>query len=487
MKIIILRAFATWVLWLKTADGWTLHDDRMLAKQIAGYRDMHDTARRKALNRLLAEADDIFKARVPACLPNIKRSDAAVKSLSDYRSGCAAFLHLTMLFAAENAGCILVSYLLAGLHAEALRRYAPDIRFGISVADRSEGIADIIQAIVKSVVDRARWHGRHCRITRSAVLDCRNSNPLIGNKPLDFTCVRLNAHHKLRTPAFYSDTAACILGADSTFLREVEPYMRDACVFLVGCSANDWGAMRLSSGDLSWYDPAVLNGLQEQRQQIAAVLHEWWQALDDEAAWAANIVAQAKASFGKPDSRYVAVTLNPKQLRDAVAYRVLLSFLDFAVEQNWLAAEDADHYRTVAKSAFDPEPIEQVPVQRMEQPDVFRQIMDRMIEECSAKIVPLSERFVKADKPLAAYREISGELYLVMLETAWARWYLRAARKAGVDTSFAQQPNWEREMQKLLCEADMIKTPSSGYRYRYDLYGNGSRDSTYVIALPVHR
>lgn len=166
---------------------------------------------------------------------------------------------------------------------------------------------------------------------------------------------------------------------------------------------------------------------------------------------------------------------------------MLLSFLDFAVEQNWLAAEDADHYRTVAKSAFDPEPIEQVPVQRMEQPDVFRQIMDRMIEECSAKIVPLSERFVKADKPLAAYREISGELYLVMLETAWARWYLRAARKAGVDTSFAQQPNWEREMQKLLCEADMIKTPSSGYRYRYDLYGNGSRDSTYVIALPVHR
>ena len=117
MKIIILRAFATWVLWLKTADGWTLLDDRMLAKQIAGYRDMHDTARRKALNRLLAEADDIFKARVPACLPNIKRSDAAVKSLSDYRSGCAAFLHLTMLFAAENAGCILVSYLLAGLHA----------------------------------------------------------------------------------------------------------------------------------------------------------------------------------------------------------------------------------------------------------------------------------------------------------------------------------------------------------------------------------
>ena len=34
-------------------------------------------------------------------------------------------------------------------------------------------------------------------------------------------------------------------------------------------------------------------------------------------------------------------------------------------------------------------------------------------------------------------------------------------------------------------EAEAIKAPSAGYRYRYDLYGTGERDSTYVVAVPA--
>ena len=34
-----------------------------------------------------------------------------------------------------------------------------------------------------------------------------------------------------------------------------------------------------------------------------------------------------------------------------------------------------------------------------------------------------------------------------------------------------------------MSEAGLIKPASSGYRYRYDLFGNGTRDKTYVVAV----
>ena len=49
-----------------------------------------------------------------------------------------------------------------------------------------------------------------------------------------------------------------------------------------------------------------------------------------------------------------------------------------------------------------------------------------------------------------------------MEESVWAAWYAKALGKAGV-----------------------IKLPTSGYRYRYDLLANGTRDVTYVVATPA--
>ena len=54
-----------------------------------------------------------------------------------------------------------------------------------------------------------------------------------------------------------------------------------------------------------------------------------------------------------------------------------------------------------------------------------------------------------------------------------------------MDTAFFQRDQWERELQKILAEAEAIKVPSAGYRYRYALYGAGKRDSTYVVAVPA--
>ena len=138
----------------------------------------------------------------------------------------------------------------------------------------------------------------------------------------------------------------------------------------------------------------------------------------------------------------------------------------------------------IVKSVYDPEPVEEKPPQYAEDPQVFLRVMRDLT--ASEKIAGLEEPFRKGDKLLGAWRTISEECFLVMPETRWKKAYSKAARAAkDVDTTFFQRDQWERELQKILAEAEAIKVPSAGYRYRYDLYGAGKRDSTYVVAVPA--
>lgn len=481
VKVQILKIVITIFIWVRVESSWIFLDEKNTAKLIPGYREMHASARQKALEKFVHECDQISLAKAPSYPPNthLKTKDM------DYSAGTGALLELLTFFECSRTGTQSAAYILSGLRGSALRRQAPDLRFAIATSDQSDAITEIFETVVKAVVTQKKWPGKKCRMRRQVVLDCRNTQHAIGRHLIDFSRVSVKGKKKLQAPAPYEDTVACILGADSAFLREADEYMQNSCVFLIGCGKNEWGSARLSPDELSHYAPAALQAFRDHRNEIAAVLHKWWSGAEDENQWAAEIVADARASFGSPDSRYISVTLDPKKLREAVAYRVLLSFLDFVVERGWLTAEQADTHRAGAKAVFDPDPIEEKPVRRMEQLDVFSEIMSTFLEDASTKIVPLGERFVKADKAIGAYREIGGEKFLVMPEGIWARTYLQAARKAGFETSFAQQANWERELQKLLGEAGVIKQPSAGFRYRYDLFDNGTRDKTYVLALPI--
>ncbi|MGN1008364.1 MAG: hypothetical protein ACI4PV_05410, partial [Butyricicoccus sp.] len=410
-----------------------------------------------------------------------------------------AFLRTTELFSSPYAGYLIMSYTLAGLHSDAIRSADPNIRFAASITNSSAVVTESLCNIAEIVVPRKRWKGKHYTLRRESVLDCRRRH-LIGVHIQDFC--ELNVKYRehasfielnptkinISLPNAYVDTLAVIIGADSAFLREASPFLDNCTTLLIGCGSNDWGAARLTSQQVAEYDPTVLEQLNQYAAEIASMLRLWWEhdgdEIEDEDVWAQEIVADAKASFGRPDSRYIAVTLDPRKLRDAVAYRFFLSFLDFCVRRGWLTEEESAPYRTGAESVFDPKPVPDKPLRRMEQPEVFREIMKVLIKEYSSKITPIGQPFVKAAKSFGAYREIGGKPFLIMLEADWAKAYLKAARKAGVDVSFAQRPNWERELQKLLCEAEAIKSPSAGFRYRYDLFGNGTRDKTYVVAYP---
>ena len=217
---------------------------------------------------------------------------------------------------------------------------------------------------------------------------------------------------------------------------------------------------------------------------MAALLRAWWAAEEDEVTWARQIVVEAKASFGKPDSRYISIQLDPKLLNKAIRHRVLCSFLDWLETEGLLAAEALERYCMIVKSVYDPEPVEEKPPQYAEDPQVFLRVMRDLT--ASEKIAGLEEPFRKGDKLLGAWRTISEECFLVMPEDGWKKAYSKAARAdKDVDTTFFQRDHWESELQKILAEAEAIKVPSSGYRYRYDLYGTGKRDSTYVVAIPA--
>lgn len=423
-----------WFIWLETKQGFQFLDERLIAKHITNYRNLNEKAREKTLYRFLDECELVVDAKASLYLPNARyryRNDMSIKqdfSDEEIAQAIHVFLSLTELFESARTNYMLVSYVLAGLHSSSIRRAAPDVRFAVSIPGRSDEVAHIFSTITEAIVNKHRWKGKHCKLKREAVLKCQSFSTYIGKHLQDFSSIRIKApktassnRETLCVPAKYVDTVVTILGADSGFLREAEPYMVNACVFLVGCSKSDWSTMRISSNDIARYDPTILRTVKEGSAAIAAMLRKWWSYFDAENRWAAELVMQSRASFGKPDSRYISVTIDPKKLRNAIAYRVFLSFLQFTVEQEWLSENEVSPYQLAAKAVFDPEPVENKSVHRMEQPETFLTLMRRLVEEHADDIVPPEECFEKSRHHLGAIRSINKIKYLVMPEESWKK------------------------------------------------------------------
>lgn len=149
-----------------------------------------------------------------------------------------------------------------------------------------------------------------------------------------------------------------------------------------------------------------------------------------------------------------------------------------------LSQQELEHYRQAVKEVYDPAPAPVRQVRRVEDPEVFLELMRALVKE--NPIAPPDTPFSKSSGCLGAWCEISGVQYLVMLEKDFAKAYRKKARQVGdLDCSLFERAQWERELQRILVEAEVIKAASSGYRYRYDLFKNGSRDTTYVLAVPA--
>lgn len=321
------------------------------------------------------------------------------------------------------------------------------------------------------------------KVRRKAVLDYRTDGWNLPHHVQDFSRVKVpvKGHKALRIPCSYVNTVALVIGANSSQLQEAAPYLQNGAVFLLNCATSkDLTGDRIRSSTLTRYDPKVLEHLQQERKRISLLLAFWWGRCRPKRA--RRIIQAARASFGPQDSRYLTVTLDPKKLRQAIRYQLLLAFLDWLEDWELLTAGEAASFRAAFRAVYDPEPVLRQPVRHAEDPEVFLETMRALAAESA--ISGPDEPYRKDDGHLGAWRDISGTRYLVMPEREWARAYRRKVQTdKSIDTSFFRNGDWERELQKQMSEAGLIKPASSGYRYRYDLFGNGPQDKTYVVAV----
>ena len=466
--------------------------DTKWRSKIHHYRHMTDKARARFRQKKLKKAKIVCEAHAPQRLPNARKK-LDVQHLvrdpqqQDYRTGLITLLGLAVLFPDRAIGYTLIATILCGLQAHALR--CVDRSFSAVMAVTcAEQLHPLFISLIHSIIPRNEWTGKHCvieRDERDAVLDFSQYSANIQN----FSRVKVK-RKKIRSvdlPFPYVDTVALAVQATGSQWNAVSAYLQDAAVIFLNCKLQSgWGPTKLPHFSITQYDPKLANDIIANASYMAVLLRRWWEAEGVE-SWADAVIQRAKVSFGKQDDRYVSVEFDPKKLRSAVYYQVLLDFFNWAQRLGLMTAEELEPYRKAVKDVFDPDPVVPNPPRRAEDPDVFLSVMRTLVAEHSNCIAAVDVPYRKNQKQFsAAWREIGGNRYLVILESVWKTAYAKALRAdKGIDDSILRQEDWALDIQKALVKNDCIKAASSGYRYRYDLFRNGTKDNTYVLAIPA--
>lgn len=487
-NIVILHLGEAAIPFLESDHGYIRITERHYRKLIPGFDEMTSQAQERHVRKWFkSNVLIVCEGESSLHLPNArKKLHGRLPALEDFQRGAVNLIEITNLFQSKEANYLLLSDILCGNRASALRGVEPSFRAVLSVSGTSQPLESCLQTLVNCAVTRDEWKQSSCKIRRTSILDYTQTTAF-GIHMIDHSRIKVAGKgiHGVKIPFPYTDTVALVKGASSAQLREAAPYLENAAVILLNCAASEFLPTKLSPSSVASYDPEVLARLRQAQAYIAALLRFWWCSAENEDVWAKEIVSQARQSFGNPDSRYIQCEPDPKLLRNAIRYRVLLSFLDMLKAHQMLDQENLTRCRQEARDVFDPAPAVKNVLLQADQPRVFLDLMQKIVTQYANSIVDEGSRFVKSQKHLAAWRTISKKRYLVFPEDQWARAYKKVASSTGnIDSSYFQGDGWERELQKTLCQHQLIKVPSSGYRSRYDLYENGTRDITYVVAVP---
>lgn len=488
--LIILRCGDQTIRWLLQPGEKrpVLLNERYLRKELSHYADLTVKGRRKAVDRYLKGFPVILRARIDESLPNVGHHILGRPPCrNDFRAGADAFLRLLDLFEDRETGAILAANLLCGFQMTTLRRLFATFSPVVAIPEASESLEQILRLVQETSMPRQSWRGKHCRVRRAPVLDYRESGDGIAPRFQDFSRAKIMlSGKKLPVAPFpYTDTAALLIGASSGQIREAAPYLERCSVIALGCRLpKELSARRLSHRQLGAYDPQIIEAWRAHGAEIALVLRLW----QEYELPAATIKAQVSSRFLPPDARYISVTIHPDELRAAVYIAALIAFLRMLVGYGLLSTvETAAREEALTVLFFPPPPPPPAPKRQAEDPQVFLELLADHIRQAPEDIAGPDEPYRKKDRRLGAWRTISGTQHLVMAEQVWKKWYQRQVRsRPDLDTACLSRDAWEKDMQKALADASVIKAPSAGFRYRYDLYNDGSRDSTYVLAVPAH-
>lgn len=509
-----IRIGDTSQLFLKQDGHWIRLDTHELSKRIHHYKELTPKAQIRHMERWVNEnALSILEIRSSSAIPNVYPSHCQ-SSMNILQAGAHSFLSGRKLFLDLAAGWILLADCLCGFHAAALRQAAPSLRFVLRFQTNSIEIRDALTTLVLSIIPRSEWKHKHYSIKRCAVLDCvvgQGSYHSVTTPDLK-QYSRLKPRkkgHKIVLPFPYEDTVLLILHADPRLLREADPHIANAALFLFDSSAPAKQiATDLPASKLTHYDANVVADWKANREALASLMYWWWCRFDDEVTWASRIVQSAKRSFPTQSSPYIRVEVEPNALRQSVRYNVVCSFLHELEKAQLACHEDVTAMCEEAKILLAP-PSTIAPRPRyMEDPDVFIELMKEIVAKNTDRLVPEDMPFRLSDKPMAAWRRIKEDRVLVFPEETWVDTYSKAARAAkGIDCSLMQSANWASRIQKKFCEAGLIKSPSpkdssskdpsskssssksssSGSRYRYNLLQIEPGNKIYVVAVLVEK
>lgn len=463
--------------------------DDFWRRKISNYRYLTREGKEKQQRKLLKTVE-VKNVRVRADHPLAwwKIHDDGGKHApteTDCCQGTEALLSLLDVFPDVEVGAMLLATLLMGLCAADLKQCEPSLRPCVAFRGPPQ-LEQVMKRLIKSILPRKRWKDKRFFFRRKRMVDL--------NKPLSLVDIsrvkiRVDKLKSIWLPLPPEDAMLLVLhGRDTTWGKFGDDLSRTGVVFVNSVlSANGWGAASVPTYSLTAWDDDLLEKVIAKSPQAAWLLGWWWGTSRDD--WAQDVIRRAHVQLGKPGGRFRTFAYEPKALCRAVAYQALLDFVALTGDRQWLPPDKADACRQRLRDIFDPAPPPPPTTpRRAEDAGVYLKNLRKFATECAELIAPLEQPYVRPQrgKIAAAWRCISGEEYLVMEESVWAAWYAKAVKADNtIDAAFLQKPRWELELQKVLGTAGVIKVPAAGYRYRYDLLANGTRDSTYVVAIPA--
>jgi len=477
-----------------------INDSYLKEHADSNVRRYSDKEKQKTLHSFVKKAKKT-EITVPTALPNagrkIKTPDNGKRSPSatDFARGALALLKLPHLFPALLTGYNLLADLLIAMRCSSIRHACRgSVRFVTEFRQASSELIELLIGLINLSVSKKRWKDQDGKkwkgtIRRNCVLDYREQDVNHPFSIIQFARIKIRLKHRkalwLALP--YADTAAIVIGASQSQAKEAVRQMEDAVVLLVNSVRPEGvNADSIKADSLNLYNPSIAKQITSNAPCIRALLRRWWESPDmEENRWADALVKRARARLKSPgQSDYVILSPNPSKLRHAIRCEVLLAFLDEAEPAGFLPSVDVPALRNEIENVFYPKPVEEAAARRIEDPGVFLPLMRKLVLDKSSEIVPETDHFVNRNRLFGARREISRVLHLVIPESVWAQEYRKAAKANGIDVSFCRKDGWERELQKLLCKEELIKSGGSNPRYRYDLYENGTKDTTCVVAVP---
>lgn len=225
--------------------------EKKLEKYIPNFSDMTLEAREKHFKKWLK--NDVYRICCVECgpqLPNTRRKiridgHKRISTEDDFRQAAQTFLAVLELFDPQRTGYRLITDILCGQHAMALRTAEPSFHAMSATSSSNPEVESLLCGIVRAVTTIREWKGKNWSVQRGAVLDYRTEQYL----PLhiqDHTRLKVKYKEtKLTLPMPYTDTSALVIGASSPQINELTPYIEDASVIFLNCARTELAPTRL--------------------------------------------------------------------------------------------------------------------------------------------------------------------------------------------------------------------------------------------------